>query len=201
VSRRRLLVHAAAPFVAALVTVAVLAVVAGAHDTDLTDPNDARGKLDVRKVRLQHQPAPPVWTIITFSEWTTREMWDRAYLMVMLDTQMGPPADHYLLIRSNGLALEGSLWRIRAVGPDSYLGSAPAFRKSPSSASVQVGLSRLDFGDTRAFYRWWVQTIVTSNACPQTCQDRAPNGAAAALNWRPGMSPTPSPSPSESGSP
>jgi hypothetical protein len=203
VSRRRILVRAAAPFVAAVVTVVALTFVAAAHDTDLTDPNDTRGKLDVWKVRLAHQPGPPVWTILTFGEWRVHEMWDRGYLLVMLDTQQGPPADHYLLLRSNGSALVGSLWRIRAVGPDSFLGGVPAFRKSTRSASVQVWLGRLAFGEKRRFYRWWVETIVTSETCPRTCQDRAPNGAATVLNWRPGMSPTPSPtpSPSPSGSP
>ena len=200
-SRRRAALRTVLPFLAAIVTVGVMAMVAGAHDTDFTDPNDARGKLDVSKVRLAHQPAPPVWTIITFQEWGIREMWDRGYLMVMLDTQMGQPADHYALIRSNLNALEGTLWRIRSVGPDSYLGTVPVHRKSTRSVTLKVGLSRLAWGKTRAFYRWWVQTIVTSDSCPRTCQDRAPNGNAAVLNWRPGMSPTPSPSPTSTPSP
>ena len=200
-SRRRAVVRAVLPFLAAIATVGVLTVVAGAHDTDLTDPNDARGKLDVSTVRLAHQPAPPVWTIITYQEWSVREMWDRGYLMVMLDTREGAPADHYALVRSNLFSLEGTLWRIRSVGPDSYLGTVPVHRKSTRSVSIQVGLSRLAWGATRPFYRWWVQTIVTSDTCPQTCQDRAPNGGASALNWRPGMSPSPSPSPTSTPSP
>lgn len=200
-SRRRLVVRTVAPFLAAVVTVVALTVVAGAHDTDFSDRNDTRGKLDVSRVGLAHKPGPPTWTIVTFGEWGTYEVWDRAYLMVMLDTRMGTPADHYLLIRSNGSALVGSLWRIRAVGPDSYMGTAPVFRKSRRSASVQVWLSRLAFGESRRFYRWWVQTIFTGDVCPRTCQDRAPNGSATVLNWRPGMSPTPTPSPSPTGSP
>lgn len=200
-SRRRVVLRTVLPFLAAIATVGVMAMVAGAHDTDFTDPNDARGKLDVSKVRLAHQPAPPVWTILTFQEWRTREMWDRGYLMVMLDTQMGQPADHYVLVRSNLYSLEGTLWRIRSVGPDSYLGTVPVHRKSRRSVTLKVGLSRLAWGEKRAFYRWWVQTIVTSDRCPRTCQDRAPNGSATVLNWRPGMSPTPSPSSTPSPSP
>ena len=200
-SRRRDVFRTVLPFLAAIATVGVLTVVAGAHDTDLTDPNDARGKLDVSTVRLAHQPAPPVWTILTYQEWSIREMWDRGYLMVMLDTREGAPADHYVLVRSNLFSLEGTLWRIRSVGPDSYLGTVPVHRKSTRSVSIQVGLSRLAWGATRPFYRWWVQTIVTSDRCPHTCQDRAPNGGATALNWRPGMSPSPSPSPTSTPSP
>ena len=63
--------HTAAPFVVAVLTVALVALVAGAHDTDLTDPDDARGKLDVKQVRLAHQPGPPQWTIVTYGEWRT----------------------------------------------------------------------------------------------------------------------------------
>jgi hypothetical protein len=109
VSRRRATVRALVPFVAAVATVIAMTMVAGAHDTDFNDPNDTRGKFDVSKVRLAHQPAPPIWTIVTFQEWGIREMWDRGYLMVMLDTQMGAPADHYALVRSEVFSLEGTL--------------------------------------------------------------------------------------------
>jgi hypothetical protein len=198
---RRRVAHTAAPFVVAVLTVALLALVAGAHDTDLTDPDDARGKLDVKQVRLAHQPGPPQWTIVTFGEWRTAEMWDRGYLMVLLDTQGGGGAEYYLLVRSVGVALQGSLWRAHAYGPDSYLGSVPARRPSRHAASVQVGLSRLTFGASRSFYRWWVETVYTSDLCRRTCHDRAPNREPV-KQWRPGMSPPPpSPSPTESESP
>lgn len=128
-------------------------------------------------------------------------MWDRGYFMVLLDTEGGTGTEFYLLIRSAGRALEGSLWRARAVGPDSYLGSVPVRRLSRRSASVQVGLSRLTFGASRSFYRWWVETLYTSDTCRRTCHDVAPNGEPV-RQWRPGMSPTPSPpSPTDSPSP
>jgi hypothetical protein len=186
-----------APFAAALVTVAVVAVIAGAHDTDFTDPDDSRGRLDLERVRLAHQPGPPRWTLATYGEWRTAEMWDRGYLMVLLDTQGGAGAEYYLLVRSAGTALQGSLWRIRNVGPDSYLGSVPVDRWSRRSATVQVGLSRLTFGASRAFYRWWTETLFTGELCRRTCHDQAPNGDPV-LQWRAGMSPSPSPSGSPS---
>jgi hypothetical protein len=190
--------RAAAPFAAAVITVALIAVIAGAHDTDFPDPNDARGKLDVKQVRLAHAPGPPSWTIVTFSDWSTAEMWDRGYIMVLLDTQGGGGAEYYLLVRSAGVSLQGSLWRAHAYGPDSFLGSAPVRRPSRHAASVQVGLSRLTFGASRSFYRWWVETVYTSDLCRRTCHDRAPNREPV-KQWRPGMSPPPpSPSPSES---
>ena len=188
------MLRAAAPFAVALVTVAFMALVAGAHDTDLMDPDDTRGKLDVKQVRLAHEPGPPIWTVVTFGEWRTAEMWDRGYVMVLLDTQGGVGAEYYLLVRSVGADLQGSLWRIRTTGPDSYLGSVPVRRPTLRSASVQVGLRRLTFGASRSFYRWWVQTLFTNASCRRTCQDRAPNGEPV-RQWLPGMSPSPTPSP------
>ena len=194
--------RAAAPFAAALVTVALIAAVAGAHHTDLPDRNDTPGKLDVKRVRFAHRGGPPLWTIVTFAEWGTRQIWDRGYVMVMLDTEAGAPAEHYLLVRSRGASLVGSLWRARRSGADTFLGSVPVRRLSRRSVTVEVGLFRLEFGEKRSFYRWWVQTVFTSSACRRTCHDRAPN-LDVVLQWRPGMSPSPSssPSPSPSGSP
>ena len=191
------LLRAAAPFSAALVTIALMAAVAGAHHTDRMDPNDTPGKFDVKRVRFRHTPAPPRWTIVTFAEWGTREIWDRGYMMVMLDTAAGGGPEHYALVRSTGRALAGSLWRVRNVGPDTYLGSLTVRRPSRQSASVEVGLYRLRFGENRTFYRWWVETLFTDDTCPRTCHDRAPNRSGVS-QWRPGMSPTPSPSPSPS---
>ena len=189
-----------APFVAAIATVGLLGIVAGAHDTDFDDPNDTRGLLDVSAVRLAHQPGPPRWSVITFPRWTIQRIWDRGYAMVLLDTRAGHGPDFYLLMRSVGSALQGTLWQIRSTGPDSYLGTVPVAKPGARSVTVEVGLRRLGFDPGRRFYRWTVQTVFTSDTCPKTCQDRAPN-AGQKLQWRPGMSPTPTPSPTSSPSP
>ena len=193
------LLRAGAPFAAALLTIVVMALGAGAHHTDLMDPNETRGKLDVRRVRFDHTGAA-TWTVTTFSEWTTGSIWDRGYILVMLDTQAGAPAEYYLLIRSRGASLVASLWRHRNVGSDTYLGTVPVKRPTSRSATVQVALFRLDFGEKRTFYRWWVETVFTGDRCRRTCHDRAPQ-TDPARQWRPGMSPSPSPSPSPSLSP
>jgi hypothetical protein len=193
VTRRSIVGRWVAASVAALATVAAMTMIAGAHDTDLNDPNDTPGKLDVRIVRLAHEPGPPTWTIVTHNVWRIAEMWDRGYLMVMLDTEGGPASEYYLLVRSVRTTIEGSLWRVRAVGPDSHLGSVPAKKITSRAVRVQVGLSRLTFGSARRHYRWRVQTVFTSDDCRRTCHDRAPNGEGV-LQWRPGMSPTPTPS-------
>lgn len=193
-----------ASFAAAVATALLAALVAGAHDTDFRDPNDARGKLDVREVRLAHEEGAPKWAMVTFARWGALEMWDRGYLEVLLDTRREEDPEYYVLVRSNRSELQGTLWRIQPVGPDSYLGGVPVTRPSRRSVTVQVGLWRLTFGDRRDFYRWRVHTVFTSDVCRRTCHDFAPNGTSV-LQWRPGRSPspsvTPSPSPSPSPSP
>jgi hypothetical protein len=188
-----------APFVAAFATVLLVSLAAGAHDTDLTDPDDARGLLDISQVRLAHEGVPPAWTIVTFARWGVLRMWDEGYLIVWLDTQEGPDPEYYALIRSNRYLLEGTLWRARIYGPDSFVKRLEVWRQSGRSASVRVRLINLAFGPKRTFYRWWVSTVYTSDSCRRSCHDRAPNGTEMVLQWRPGMSP--SPSASESASP
>jgi hypothetical protein len=168
-----------------------MAFVAGAHDTDLRDPDDARGKLDIREVRLAHDTRTPRWTVVTFSKWGNRRMWDRGYVEVLLDTRRTELAEYYLLVRTNRSKVEGSLWRLHRFGPDTHLGAVEVGRLSLRSVSVQVGLWRLNFGEHRDFYRWWVHTVVTSEACPRTCHDVAPNRNPV-IQWRPGRSPSPS---------
>ena len=190
----------AGPVAAAIATAMLAALAAGAHDTDLKDPNDTRGKLDVREVRLSHRTASPRWTVVTFADWGVFEMWDRGYVEILLDTRMERDPEYYLLVRASRSELVGSLWRLHPTGPDSYLGTVPVKRPSRRSVSVQVGLWRLDFGDRRDFYRWRVHTIYTSDACRRTCHDYAPSRTSV-LQWRPGRSPTPSVTPSPTPSP
>jgi hypothetical protein len=184
----------ASPFAAAAATVVAMSLVAGAHDTDLTDPNDARGKLDIRQVRLAHETRTQRWTIVTASKWRNLEMWDRGYVEVLLDTRRKDLADYSLLVRADRREIRASLWRLHRVGPDSFLGPVVVDRPSLRSVSVQVGLRKLVIGERRDFYRWWIHTVVTSKACPRTCHDVAPNGDPV-VQWLPGRSPTPSVTP------
>jgi hypothetical protein len=179
-----------APFAAAIASVTALAMIAAAHDTDVTDPNDARGPLDVRAVRLAHDGRPPQWTIETFGRWSIFEIWDRGFFEVLIDTRRGPPPEYYVLVRSTRTRLRGSLWRNHDPGPDTRLGRVAVWHPSLRRVRITLGLSRLRFPDRRDFYRWSVHTVFTSSRCPRSCHDVAPNGGPA-LQWLPGRSPTP----------
>ena len=97
----------------------VLAVVAGlalpvlaAGLVAVDDPDDTAGKLDVHEVRFNHlSGTPPMWTVITFDDWTTRQIWDQGYVLLFLDTMHSPDPDYFVLLRADRYRLVGALWR------------------------------------------------------------------------------------------
>ncbi|MFB3738763.1 MAG: hypothetical protein ACE14W_07335, partial [Candidatus Velamenicoccus archaeovorus] len=110
---------------------AVLAAgLAAAGPAPFDDPNDVRGRLDVRTVTFDPEAGPPTWTVLTFSPWTVRELWDRGFVLVRLDTMGGPRPDHYVLVRSTGTELEGSLWRDPRRGRDRFLRTLAVDKRS-----------------------------------------------------------------------
>jgi hypothetical protein len=195
---RRVALRPAIPFVvaAAVVGVAVMALAGPRFHSDVDDPNDTKGLLDVRTVRLDHKGTTE-FTVITFSSWTAPVLWDRGNVFVFLDTEAGAPAEYFALVRSVGSDLEASLWRARAGRPDGYVRKIGVRRKSTASVSVSVPIKSLRFGRSRTEYFWWVSSTFTGAVCRRTCIDRAPNDGSVE-QWRPGMSPTPTPSPSPS---
>jgi hypothetical protein len=174
--------------------IATIAAVALATHAPIGDPDDTRGPLDVRRVRLLHDDGPPEWTVVTFSRWTTRSIWDRGHVFVFLDTIGDSDADYFAHIRSNGRRLLGALWRIPAKhgARDRWLRSLVAWRDSGRRASVRVPLGSMNIGPSRTFFRWWVYTSFVGDRCRSTCIDRAPN-TGSRQQWLPGFSPSPSP--------
>lgn len=184
--------------IAAALAVVVVVSAAGlslAVRVRLTDPNDTPGVLDVREVRFAHPKGePPSWTVITARGWTIGSLWDRGYVFVQLDARGAPSADHYALIRSDGLRLRGDLFRVSRGGvPDVHLRTLTVWRRSDDSVSAKVPLKALRFGPARTSYRWWIVTSLTNERCPRGCLDRVPDEGSIE-QWRPGMSPSPTPS-------
>jgi hypothetical protein len=190
----------AAPFLvaAAIVAVAITAIAGPAFHSDLRDPNDTKGLLDVRRVRLAHRGGTEV-TVITFADWTAGSIWDRGNAYVFLDTQGGDDPEYFVLVRSTGSDLQASLWRDRRDRRDRFLRNVKVRRKSPDGLSVSVPVKSLEFGGFRDSYFWWAMTSFTGEICRRTCLDRAPDDGSVE-QWRPGMSPTPTTSPSPSAS-
>ncbi len=176
----------------------VIALAAPSFHSDIGDPNDTKGVLDVRRVRLDHEGGTEV-TVITFTRWTPASIWDRGNAYVFLDTAAHEVPEYFVLVRSTGPDLHATLWRDRQRGRDVLLRKLTVRRKSPDGVSVSIPIKSLEFGPARESYAWWATTTFTGRLCRRTCVDRAPDRGAVE-QWRPGMSPTPpSPSPSVSG--
>ena len=192
--------RSAVPFLVAgpLVLVAAIALAAPGFHTDIGDPNDTKGALDVRRVRLDHQGGTEV-TVITFAEWSAASIWDRGNAYVFLDTGSDDAPEYFVVVRSTGADLQASLWRDRRDGRDLYVRNAQVRRKSSDGVSVALPIKSLKFGPSRESYYWWATTSFTGRMCRRTCVDRAPDDGSVE-QWRPGMSPsaTPPPSPSPS---
>lgn len=171
---------------------------ASANHMDVRDPNDTRGKLDVRRVLVDFTKRPR-WTIITWNKWSVARLWDRGYALVQLDTFGNERFDYYAFVRSDGNRLIGTLVRDRAHKPDYTVTKIRAWKSSGTSLSLRFPLDEMRIGNKRLFYRWQVQTIFSSGRCPTTCFDLAPDQGAIEEPI-PGRT-LPSPTPTESATP
>lgn len=164
------------------------------RETDLLDPNDTPGRLDVRAVRSLPDVGPPGWRIVTFARWSPKKIWDRGYLLVELDMRGDEGAEHLVVVRSDGRDLVADLFRVRRDGTQVRIGAARTGKDGPRQAWVTVALHRLAVGRGRTSYSWAVLTSWTGRTCPRTCLDRVPE-TGMVVQPLPGVTPTPTPSP------
>jgi hypothetical protein len=175
----------------------ILAVVAGlalpvlaALVVAVDDPADTRGRLDVHEVRFDDtSDALPAWTVITFDEWTVRQIWDRGNVLLHLDTIASPDPDYFVLVRADRNRVVATLWRDRET--DRKLFSVPVSKRGSRGVEVEVPLRKLTIGAGRTLYRWYVTTLFTGGHCHQPCIDEAPD---ATMVEQPLPSASPSPS-------
>ena len=146
-----------------------------ASHIDLADADDTAGSMDVRTVQTLGSARRPAWRVVTFSKWKIRDIWDRGQILVFLDTFGDGGADYYALVYSAGAQMNASLWRTRDGRRDRRLKELTVWRKDDRSVSVIVSLKELRFEDARPYYRWRVETLWRSNACPRVCFDFIPD--------------------------
>jgi len=169
------------------------------HET-VQDGNDTKGLLDVRRVKVDYAKRPR-WTIVTWRGWTPRRVWDRGYFLVQLDTFGSDRFDYYAFVRSNGRRMIGTLVRDRVSRPDRTVSSVRAFKPSRNKLRVRFPLTKMRIGDKRLSYRWNVQTIFSSNGCPRSCFDFAPDQGAIQEPVPDRVPPTPTPTITETPTP
>jgi hypothetical protein len=177
-----------------VIAIVALAVPAGAHHTDQTDPNDTEGRLDLEAVRFDHTGVP-TWRLVTFPAWTLRAIWDRGYLVVQLDTKGNAAVDFVAVVRSDGRRLLARLFRLRRSGGQAEIASLRTDKSGSNAAWVSVPLREVSIGRNRTSYFWSALSSFTGGDCSRTCLDAVPDDGMIEQPL-PGVTPTPTPSPS-----
>ncbi|MGH2735908.1 MAG: hypothetical protein ACRDKZ_10035 [Actinomycetota bacterium] len=179
-----------------LIALALAPWIANARHVDPRDGNDTRGTLDVRKVKSWGPGSKPGFRIITFRRWTAEQIWDYGQAIVNLDTFGKNRPDYYVVVRSSGSGMKGTLWRDRKSKSDRRVAKVGVWRPDRRSINMQIPMSKLRRGKSRVFFAWYVQTLFQSNSCRRVCFDRAPNkGRIKDPNGRPTPKPTDTPTP------
>lgn len=171
----------------------LLPLLAFARHVDVRDANDTRGPLDIERVELA-KVRPPKWRVDTYIRWNVREIWDRGFVLVYIDTFGSDRADYYALVRSNGSKLVGSLYRDRERKDDFKVRAIRARHPQRRTITAVVPLGQLRRRDSRSF-QWYTLTMFSGDRCKRVCLDRAPDRGAI-LEPGPAPSPTlPTPTP------
>ena len=100
---------------------AALPLIASADHVSVTDPNDARGPFDVRRVRVDGIRSPR-YDVVMFKRWTVAQVWDRSFALLYFDTMGDEAADYHVLVRSDGYRMRARLYRDRPAKRDKAMG-------------------------------------------------------------------------------
>jgi hypothetical protein len=162
-----------ATLVAVTLLLAGTGAVAHARPVTVPDPNDARGALDIRRVRKLGDERP-LWRINTYRRWRATRIYDRGYLLVYLDTFGGEHFDYRALVYVDRARVKARLFRDRARKRDFRVSYLDAWRRGLRSASVRIPLRKTIIPEARESYRWYVQTLFSGTRCRRVCYDLAP---------------------------
>jgi hypothetical protein len=172
----------------------VLPLLAGPLDT--SDPNDTKGLLDVRQIHVSPKN-PPRFTFLTFRRWSAERIWDSGYLQVHIDSIGDEHFDYFGFVRSDGVKLQGRLYRDRKRKPDYQVGWLKVTRRDQRHITLRIPLEDVKLPEGRPYYRWYATTTFSSDFCRATCIDRVPDTGAVTeetITGSPSPSVTPSPS-------
>jgi hypothetical protein len=148
----------------------------GCHLDSPQDPNDATGRLDVQRIQTTFGATSSSWTFFTHGQWSRKEMWDKGFAVVSLDTSGDLSAEYRIVIRVrfDGRGMTASLMRLG----DGKQWGLEAWRPGRRSMAVELPMSRVSFGSGRTYYRWWGQTLYSHSGCKKAvCFDLTPGSA------------------------
>ena len=161
-------------WVAAALVLSLFSGVAHADHLNVSDPSDAKGLLDVKRVSNSGGWSP-TWRIDTYNAWSRKSILDKGFITVYLDTFGSDRHDYFALIWADKDRVRATLMRDRQEKDDYQVRGLRIRRPTDKSAKVTVGLRNLRLSDDRATYNWYVQTLWSWNECWNVCFDWAPN--------------------------
>ncbi len=142
---------------------------------EYADGNDTFGRLDVRTVGFTADPNPPTWTIHTFASWTARDIRDKGFLVVLLDTRGDADEDYVALARSNGRDLVGRLFRRRPRRPDALVGRITVRKIGPDGVIMSVGRRSRGAGAPTTLALAFTVPFAFAEPQPHAQRDRFPD--------------------------
>ena len=172
--------------------VTALSLPAFASHEPVRDPNDVKGRLDIRRVTME-EGQPRTWNITTFRGYKPENIFDKGYLLVYFDVRQDERYDYYLLLRSERDRIKGNLWRDYREANDQIVGQSRVRMTNNRTISATVKFTRMLIPESRLDYRWEARTLVSGPSCRQVCIDKAPNKGGVTELLVPDTSPTPSP--------
>lgn len=152
---------------------------------NLIDPNDVRGRFDIRRVDMWGPHANTGYRIMTFRRWTPKVVWDAGFFIVNVDTFGTRRFDYYVLIRSTGKRMQGLLFRNREPKRDRLITTFRVWRSDERSVKFRFPWKRVWFPEKRTFFRWTAQSLYTNDFCPNVCIDEVPNNGVVVTRVRP----------------
>ena len=188
--KRSICVLLAAAMLAALASISLIA---RATHQRISDPDDTKGRFDIRVVDTWGAHRDMGFEISTIRRWTTAEVWDAGFFGVHVDSRGTSRTDYYVLIRSTGRGLEGLLFKDRERKRDVLLRKVPVWRPDRRSVRFRFPWDHVVVGDTRIFVRWYVSSIFTNDYCLNVCIDRAPDDGTITTIVKPTPTPTVTP--------
>jgi hypothetical protein len=179
---------------ASLAALVALPTTAWAHHQDLRDPDDVRGRFDIRRVDHWGRHVGGGWELSTFRKWHPRVVWDAGFFIINVDTFGTSRYDYYVMVRSHGRGMEALLFRDRVEKRDRILRKLAVWRPDAKSVRFRFPWNDVYLPEHRSVYRWNAQSLLTSDACPSVCIDTAPNNQEPVVTRiRPEPAPTPTP--------
>ncbi|MBW3594238.1 MAG: hypothetical protein KY391_01565 [Actinobacteria bacterium] len=172
--------------VIALVLAVLTPLLAFARHAPVRDPNDTRGRLDIKRAEMVTARTAK-WKLTTWSPWTPKQLWDRGFILIYVDTFGSRRADYYALVRSNGRRMVGSLYRDRARKKDVWVRSLRTRHPRGKIVIVAIPLQKLRRRDSKLF-SWHTLTMISGRHCRRFCFDRAPDDGSVT---EPGPAPSP----------